>query len=210
MAQYTLDISPVPDYASSRFVISDSNALAHDWLTRWPDWPTNSLYLQGEKGSGKTHLAHIWQEKSQAYRLAVDSDILPQGAVLVEDIEGWKNQAALFHLFNHCKSEGLPLLLSSQYLPSALPFALPDLLSRLKAMTCVTIQAPDDALMEAVLSKQLADLQLKIDPALMEYMLPRMERSLDTLSGVVRRLDAASLEAARTLTIPFIRQTLGW
>lgn len=208
MTQYALDISLPVAYAPTQFMRSQSNQLAYDWVMCWPDWPDFALYVQGESGAGKTHLAHCWQSKTQAEFLAMDSEALPGCATIVDGIENWKNEVALFHLYNHCKSEKIPLLVTSAKLPEQLPFTLPDLRSRLKSLPLAQINAPDDALLSAVLMKYFSDRQLKISPDVVEYMLPRLPRSFAELAHLVEKLDSDSLVSGRTLTIPYVRQVM--
>jgi len=42
------------------------------------------------------------------------------------------------------------------------------------------------------------------------YILHRGPRRLDALFDLLARLDRASLSAQRKLTIPFVKQALGW
>lgn len=210
MSQYTLDISPISTYSAQQFVTSASNQAVYETVMNWKAWPNHALYLQGDVGAGKTHLSHVWAEQTGALFLSPDATDLPNTPSIIDNVECWKNETALFHLFNHCKHANLPLLITSSQLPNALPFTLPDICSRLRAMALVQLLPPDDLLMQAVLTKLLADLQLKIDPAIIDYLLPRLERSLAAVVSAVGRLNEASLQRARTLTIPFIRETLGW
>lgn len=208
MKQYALDMILPVTYTAEQFILSESNKLAHEWITRWPDWPGNSLYLQGEQGAGKTHLAHLWQQKAQAVFLVRDQEALPTQAAIIDSIETWNNEQALFHIYNHCKSENTPLLITSAKLPNELPFTLPDLNSRLRSITVAIISAPDDALLEAVLIKHMSDRQLKISSEVLAYMLPRLPRSFKELAALVEKLDDESLGAGRALTIPFVRNYL--
>ena len=210
MTQYALDIGLPIAYAPEQFVISESNKLAHQMVARWPHWSAHALFLQGEHGAGKTHLAHIWEEKTHATFLAQDSEELPAHAIIVENIDEWSNETALFHLLNHTKLAGIPLLITSSVLPDALPFTLPDVRSRLCALPLAIITPPDDTLLAAVLTKQLSDRQLKIAPDVVQYMLPRLPRSYAALTSLMVTLDNISLEAGRTLTIPYVRQVCGW
>lgn len=210
MNQYALDISLPVAYAPEQFIVSGSNALAHEWITRWPDWPGFALYLQGDKGAGKTHLAHIWQQKSQAVFISENSSDLPQTAAIIENVETWSDEQSLFHIYNHMKLAHIPLLITSALLPNQLAFALPDVMSRLKSLPLACIQPPDDALLAAQLTKQLSDRQLKLAPDVIDYMLPRLPRSFAGLAEIVAKLDSDSLASGRTLTIPYIRQVCGW
>jgi chromosomal replication initiation ATPase DnaA len=82
------------------------------------------------------------------------------------------------------------------------------LTSRLKSAPTVGIDAPDDAMFEAVLVKLFADRQLRIGPEIIAYLAPRMERSFDAARRVVAAADDASLTHARAITVPLIREIL--
>ena len=66
--QFTIDLTPPPSFAREDFVLSGCNAMAADWIDRWPDWPgrIQGLVLHGPPSCGKSHLAAIWQSKSKA------------------------------------------------------------------------------------------------------------------------------------------------
>ena len=62
---------PLPLFRGPRFAAVDfreapSNAAARAWLRRTADWPDRRLALWGEAGCGKTHLLHIWAERTGA------------------------------------------------------------------------------------------------------------------------------------------------
>ena len=60
--------------------------------------------------------------------------------------------------------------------------------------------APDDALLAAVLVKLFADRQVAVPPGLIEYLLPRIERSSRAAEAVVAALDRAGLAGHRPMT----------
>jgi len=64
----------------------------------------------------------------------------------------------------------------------------------------VEIGEPDDELLRKVLFKLFADRQLAIEPALIDYLVVRMERSLDAAHKIVERLDAMALAQKRKIT----------
>ena len=53
-------------YKQGDFPVADCNLAAVQWIDRWPDWPGPILVVSGPAGCGKTHLAHVWQERSGA------------------------------------------------------------------------------------------------------------------------------------------------
>ena len=78
--------------------------------------------------------------------------------------------------------------------------ALPELVSRLTAAAHVALAEPDEALLGAVLVKLFNDRQLRVQPALITYLLGHMERSLAAAGAMVARLDARALETGRPIT----------
>jgi len=85
---------------------------------------------------------------------------------------------------------------------------LPDLASRLRAMPAIGIEPPDDALLAAVLVKHFADRQLRIMPAVIGYLVPRMERSFAMAAALAARLDELALAAGIPVGIPLARRAL--
>ncbi len=192
------------------FLVAPSNAVAMAMIDRWPDWPGGKLLLTGAPGSGKTHLTHVWAERSQAPIIAApdlaqaDVPALACGPVAVEDVPliagNDAAQTALFHLHNMTLAEGHSLLVTGTGEVARWGLGLPDLVSRLMGTTAVTLDAPDDALLSAVLIKLLADRQLTPKPTLIPYLLGRMDRSFAAAIDLVTRLDAASLAQKRPIT----------
>ncbi len=74
---------------------------------------------------------------------------------------------------------------------------MPDLASRLRAMPQVSLSAPDDTLLRAVLVKQFADRQLAVDEALIAYLLSRIGRSFADAREAVQALDREALQRGR-------------
>ena len=189
------------------FLVSDSNAAAVALVDRWPDWPVGAAVLVGRKGSGKTHLANVWLlrsaaavfDASQISREDVPA-IASSGAAIIEDVQNLTDEAALFHLLNLVREQRLQILMTTNIAPGDLSVSLPDLMSRLKALPVASIEAPDDALLRAVLVKLFADRQLSVEPHVIDYVLVRMERSLATAERLVAEADRQALVLQRRVT----------
>jgi chromosomal replication initiation ATPase DnaA len=189
------------------FLVSESNAAAVALVDRWPDWPVGAAILVGPTGSGKTHLANVWQLRTAAtsYPAPVLSrEVVPAvasaGAVIIEDIQTLVDEAALFHLLNLVREQRLQVLLTTDTAPGDLCVGLPDLRSRLKALPMASIEAPDDALLRAVLVKLFADRQLSVEPHVIDYVLVRMERSMSAAERFVTEADRQALVRQRRVT----------
>jgi DnaA regulatory inactivator Hda len=208
MPQIPLPLSLPAIFLAENFFVSSCNKAAYD--TVLGKWESHALYLYGQKGAGKSHLASIWAQKFGAevvFCNAINHAEIT-GNIVVEDIENCADETALFHLFNHCKNSGTKLLMTSAILPSALPFSLPDLTSRLRACALASINEPDDELLGAVLRKQFADRQLLVDDAVIAYLLPRMERSFAGVTELVEKLDQNALAEQKNITVAFARKIL--
>ena len=113
-----------------------------------------------------------------------------------------------FHLFNQIAEQGGTLLLTAERPVAHWNLTLPDLASRLRAAPAVEIGMPDDALIEAVLVKMFMDRQLIIEPGVISYLVPRMERSFAAARSLVLKLDEAALAQQRTITVPLARDVI--
>ncbi len=133
----------------------------------------------------------------------------PGAALVVEDLDrGIADEKALFHLLNRARESKLSLLLTSRIPPGEQEFRVPDLRSRLRALPIVEVQPPDEALLKAVLVKLFADRQLNVEPAVIDYLSLRMERSMAAASRVVAAVDRLALATHRKLTRPLAAEAL--
>jgi chromosomal replication initiation ATPase DnaA len=189
------------------FLVSDSNAEAVALIDRWPDWPAGAAVIAGPAGSGKSHLANVWRAKTGA--LVVEAadvtkarvpDFARAARLVVENVRAGIDEQALFHLLNLVREEKLSILITAERAPGDLGIALPDLNSRLKALPLAIILPPDDALLRAVLVKLFADRQLSVEPAIIDYIVVRMERSFAAARAVVAEIDRLALQLKRSVT----------
>jgi chromosomal replication initiation ATPase DnaA len=202
--QIPLDLEYRPALDMADFVIAPGNREAVAWIDRWPDWPSHALAIHGPKGSGKTHLAHVWQARSGAVFLPhAPAEDVPQ-AVVLDEPQGWP-EAAVLHLYNRLREAGGHLLIVSAIPPARWPVALPDLASRLAGMPAVALAAPDDDLLVAVMAKQFADRGLEVNEDVLRYVASRVERSFAAAADIVARIDRAALAQQRKVTLALAR-----
>lgn len=198
------------------FFVSGANALAVQRLDDTATWTNGKLALIGPEGAGKTHLAHVWANAQKAEITGTTAlpglDIPGRTTALAIEVPGTAlsptEEEALFHLHNHMASQKLPLLLIARTPPARWPLTLPDLKSRMTATDVVQIDAPDEALLSAVLVKLFTDRQLQIDPNLIAYLVTHSERSFAAITRLVAALDAAALAQKRPITRQLARRVL--
>lgn len=215
--QLPLNLSGDASLGVDDFFISPANAAAVEAVQSWHGWPQGKMLLVGPARSGKTHLAHIWAGMTGARIL--DASQIPTlvtrataGPVVVEDVDqiagSRECEQALFHLHNFCLAEGHGLLITLGQPPGRLPFSLPDLQSRLQGSALVSLSAPDDTLLRALMVKLFADQQLEVNAKLLDYLLTRMERSFAGASRLVDALNRAAYAQKRGITIPLAGEVL--
>lgn len=215
--QLTFDLPISTSLGLGDFFVSPANHAAVEAIQAWQTWPDAKLLLVGPEGAGKTHLAHIWAglaeaEIIQAKDLPGQVERLQHAPVAVEDADLIAGDAAaeeaLFHLHNLGRSDGVPLLITSERSPARWQLDLPDLASRMQGSALVTLALPDDALLTALLVKLFADRQLTLAPEVLGFLVPRLERTFAGAGRLVAALDQASLSTGRAITRPLAATVL--
>ena len=218
--QIPLDLKHRTAYGRDDFLIAPNNQDAAGWIDKWPEWPAPALMLYGPAACGKTHLCAVWAQKSNAAILSPD-DITQKNAEEISHIAehialrhadlmiGDRScEEKLFHLYNMFKESGRSVLLTSRAPATSLNFEIPDLASRLRAAPGIAIAPPDETLLTALLVKLFRDRQITITDDLIQYILPRMERSFAAARDLVIQADKRALAEKRNITIPLIREIL--
>jgi chromosomal replication initiation ATPase DnaA len=214
--QLVLDLAHRQALGEEDFLVSRSNATAIELIDAWPHWPHPAAVVIGPKGSGKSHLANVWRLRSAAHLVpaaeltdAIVAALAECSALVVEDLDrGLADERALFHLLNRARESAVSVLLTSREAPGDMTFRIPDLRSRLRALPVVELQSPDEALLKAVLVKLFCDRQLSVEPAVIEYLSLRMERSMDAADRVVDAVDRLALAMHRKVTRPLAAEAL--
>ncbi len=187
------------------------------------------LYLWGASGTGRSHLlqaaCHAASDRdSRALYLPLAElghfpplmleEIERLDLVAIDDLDrvvGRKRwEEALFHAFNRLRDAGKRLVIVAEAPPRQLPVKLPDLASRLTWGMTFHLQGLDDAGRLAALRLRALGRGMQLPDEVARYILHRGPRRLEALFATLQALDRASLSAQRKLTIPFVKQALGW
>jgi chromosomal replication initiation ATPase DnaA len=213
--QLPLDLPHDAALGREDYLVGKSNQAAFELLERWPDWPSPVIILAGPVGSGKTHLVEAFRDETgadviQARDLteAGVSALVSAPACVVEDAHRGVNNTALFHLLNAARQAGKTVLITSRTWPASWKISLPDLLSRLRAATPVEVLEPDDDLLRRVLVKLFADRQIAVDIGVVDYLVVRMERSLEVALRAVDAIDREALAGRVKITKPLAGRVL--
>jgi chromosomal replication initiation ATPase DnaA len=188
-----IEIDPIPD---------SSNAVARTWLGDPGSWPAGRLALHGPEGSGKS--AFLGQAARRLGLRRLSGPLLrgvPEGApTALDDADCAAEEAALFHLINACAAGGHLLLMAGREPPARWKVALPDLASRLRATAAAPLAQPTDALLRALLARHFERRQLRVEPAIQDWLLARLPREAAVLAEVAARLDRAALADGGAVT----------
>lgn len=196
--QLALPFAHEPQFVAADFLAAGSNAEALAWLAPDSGWPQRRLALWGPEGCGKTHLLHVWAARAGARLLAGPAlprePAPPDGPVAVDDADA-AAERPLLHLLNALEEAGLPVLLAARTPPARWRTALPDLASRLRAVTAAEIHVPDDSLLRALLARLLAERQLAVTESVQDWLRLRLPRTPAAIREAAARLDRAALIA---------------
>lgn len=192
-SQIALPLGWPPRPRDEAFLVTPSNARAAHLLDHWGAWPVMTALLVGPRKSGRSLLARIFAAKS--------------GGTVIDDAERAPEEH-LFHAWNRAQSSRRPLLIVADQAPPAWDVQLPDLRSRLAAGVIAEIGAPDDQLVRALLVSQFERRGLDARPDLIEWLVPRLERSHLAVLRAVDALDQEILETRKRLSVPLARTTL--
>jgi len=186
------------------FVVSDCNRAAVEALADWPNLIGGVMAICGPEGCGKSRLAQIWAERVGAVALhgseaALVDPLELEGRPVLLDRARDVDDETLFHLINLAQAPGGALLLVARSAPSSWEAALPDLRSRLDAVISVPMEAPDDAVLTAMLEARFAERGIRPQKDVIPYLLRRIDRSAAAAAEVVERLDAMHRPVTRAL-----------
>ncbi|HSX71655.1 MAG TPA: DnaA regulatory inactivator Hda [Pseudomonas sp.] len=192
-------------------------------------WTESLIYLWGGEGVGRSHLLQAaclrFEQRGESAVYLPLSEVVEHGPELLDGLEqcelvcldeldavagrsDWEE--ALFHLFNRLRDAGRKLLLAATVSPRELSVQLPDLQSRLTLALVFQLHALSDEDKLRALQLRASRRGLHLTDEVGRFILTRGERSMSALFELLERLDQASLQAQRKLTIPFLKETLGW
>ena len=204
--QLLLDFDHNIEFNEHDYYVSRSNYLAFNLIQNWPKWERKILNISGDTFSGKTHLAKIFQYKSNALYLGhsdINEDVFKKiklnENIVIDDFEKIKNENLLYSLFNLIYQDNKYLLILSNRTISKINYNLDDLNSRAKNCIFAQIENPDDDLIFAIIVKSFSDRQIKLEKKLLEFIIKRIERSYGKIYEFIYKVDELSLKKRNLL-----------
>lgn len=218
MSQLLLDLKPEQPPTLENFVAGGNGELLSRLAALADRGSFEAVYLWGPAGCGKSHLLAATAALAAARRpvnLTAASEVgaelnTPPGALVV--IDGVDElaetaQIALFRVFNAARVVGLSLLLAGREPPLRLALR-EDLRTRIGQALVYEVKALSDEEKSAALRRHALMRGMKVDEALVRYLLSRGRRDLPSLMAVLDSLDRASLEQHRPATLPLLKEVM--
>ena len=227
MHQIALDIALTPAPALSSF-LPGPNAAALDHLKLWVGEGGSGVatlrspvptYLWGESASGKSYLLKAVREalRNQGGEVGwLDATVHEPPeynphwvAVMMDDVHGYSavQQHAAFNYFVNAQTEQRWILAAGALPPADLPLR-DDLRTRLGWGHVFALQVLTEAERRAVLRREADARGIFLGDDVMDFILARFSRDLNSLMQLLQQLDGYSLATKRAITIPLVKSML--
>lgn len=215
-----------PDYTFETFIEGNSNKLSRSVAEAVADNPAktvfNPLFIHGNSGVGKTHLANaiglrikeVYPEKRVLYvsahlfqvqytdsvRNNTTNDFInfyqTIDVLIIDDIQEFagvvKTQNTFFHIFNHLHQNGKQLILTSDLPPVLLQGMEDRLLTRFKWGMVAELERPSVELRKDILRNKIHRDGLQFPPEVITYIAENVDDSVRDLEGIVISIMAHS------------------
>jgi chromosomal replication initiator protein len=117
-------------------------------------------------------------------------------------------QDELLHTFNAIQSAGKRVVLASDAHPRLVNQFNEQLVSRFLAGMVVKIDSPDEPLRREVLRRRAAELKLRVEPGVLEYLASHIRGSVRELEGAALKLAAVSALHEGPVTVAMVNDAL--
>ena len=190
-----LALSPTPKQSFENFVTGQNIEVVHtlEQMIRI-ELSIHFIYLWGNEGSGKSHLAHI----------AFDHGFIIHDDVHLLDDQG---QVELFNTYNRCKESQQNMLVTGLYSPLQMELR-EDLASRLAWGITYEVLALSDEEKKLALQKHANERGMKLNIEIIDYCLKYLKRDMPNLFSILEDLDKWSLTYKRPITLPLLKEII--
>ena len=210
MRQLLLDITQAPAPSFENFVPGrNAEALAAVRAAATDGLAERVIYLWGEPGAGRSHLARALAATRPGARLVAGAeyDGDAAGTLVIDDVEGLaeSRQVTLFNAFNE-RAHAL-LVVTAGAAPKDVPLRR-DLATRLATgLTYRLLALTDDEKREALHAHARAR-GFALSEEVASYLLTHARRDMPSLIRCLDALDRHSVETGRPVTVPLLKAAL--
>ena len=195
MDQLLLDIHKPAKKTIDNFVLGN-NAECLNSLINFiePCSPIFFIYLWGENGCGKSHLAEA---------------VKRQNITVIDNIQNAdkKEQIQIFNLYNKCKEEDKKLMVTGINSPKNMKLR-DDLSSRLGWGLVYQLKGLTDIEKMLALEHHAKEKGMSLDSKIISYCINNLQRDLHTLIATLDALDEWSLKTKKSITIPLLKNLI--
>ncbi len=195
MKQMLLALSPTPKQSFGNFVVGHNIEVIHTLKQIISHkLPIQFIYLWGNEGSGKSHLAQI----------AFD-----HGFVIHDDVHllNDSGQIELFNTYNRCKESHQNMLVTGLYSPLQMKLR-DDLATRLAWGVTYEVIALSDEEKKLALLRHADERGMKLNGDIVDYCLKYLKRDMPNLFSILEDLDKWSLSYKRPITLPLLKEII--
>ncbi len=216
MNQLTFRFPFSKKYYEQDYYVSSNNYSAFKLIDGWPAWPGKWLNIYGEKGSGKTHLSNILENKIKKAKIIsankinnnIIQDLNRLDCLIIDNFNNDIDEELLYTIFNHSKQLNNYVLINSLNSIKNLNFNLKDLQSRINSFVFIGVELPTDDILKVIITKTLSDKQISISPKLTDFIINNVERSYQKMFKFIKEVDELSLSTGKSININLIKKVL--
>jgi chromosomal replication initiation ATPase DnaA len=203
-------------YYEQDFFVSSNNFSAYKLIESWPSWPGKWLNIFGDAGSGKTHLSKILEKKISKIKLIeaknINNETIKElnnlDCLIIDNFDNNIDEKILYSILNQSKQLENYVLINSISSIKDVNFKLKDLKSRMNSFIYIGIDLPTDDLLKVIISKNLSDKQININPKLSDYIINNVDRSYEKMFKFLKDVDELSLSTGKSININLIKKVL--
>ena len=213
-------------FKNNDFYVSNKNELAYKMIKKWPEWPTQVVYIYGSEKCGKSLVCKLWKDISRGIyinknnfleKLIAQNDLtyIQNHNWIIDDVdyiisfEDNKYEEKILNLINIIKTSGKNnILMTSRTMPRFLDSSLKDLISRISSATVIEMRDPDEILLKKIIEKYLNERNIQINNESLDYLINRIERSYTSALKFAKQIDIMSLEKKTKINKSFLKSIL--
>ena len=213
-------------FKNNDFYVSNKNELAYKMIKKWPEWPTQVVYIYGSEKCGKSLVCKLWKDISLGIyinknnfleKLIAQNDLtyIQNHNWIIDDVdyiisfEDNKYEEKILNLINIIKTSGKNnILMTSRKMPRFLDSGLKDLISRISSATVIEMRDPDEILLKKIIEKYLNERNIQINNESLDYLINRIERSYKSALKFAKEIDIMSLEKKTKINKSFLKSIL--
>lgn len=213
-------------FKNNDFYVSNKNELAYKMIKKWPEWPTQVVYIYGSEKCGKSLVCKLWKDISRGIyinkknfleKLIAQNDLtyIQNHNWIIDDVDHIisfkdnKYEEKILNLINIIKaSRKHNILMTSRKMPRFLDSGLKDLISRISSATVIEMRDPDEILLKKIIEKYLNERNIQINNESLDYLINRIERSYKSALKFAKQIDIMSLEKKTKINKSFLKSIL--